>query len=205
MADFNKCIEVVLEMEFKSIETALSYNKGEQGLTFMGIYQGAHPALQIWDICFKKAKQLKFKVDNKETMYTQLNKEQLKQLSKICYKDKELQDLVKKFYKKQFWDKIKGDLIKENKKALLILDFAVNAGVRTAVKKAQKIIKAKVDGIVGMETITKLNIADTDMFSCKYTLERVDYYNSLITKSNRFKEFLHGWVSRALIINKIIV
>ena len=64
-------------------------------------------------------------------------------------RDQELQSLVFDFYETNFWNRIKGDQIKEQEIADSIFDFAINAGVGTSASLAQLVVGVKPDGVIG--------------------------------------------------------
>ncbi|HMY41320.1 MAG TPA: glycosyl hydrolase 108 family protein, partial [Marinagarivorans sp.] len=68
---------------------------------------------------------------------------------------------AKAIYKRDYWDKIKGDLIANQGIAESIFDFAVNAGIKTASKLAQAAAceisavnrpPSFIDGVIGNAT-----------------------------------------------------
>jgi lysozyme family protein len=71
--------------------------------------------------------------------------------------DVPLHDLVLQFYNYQFWKKLRGDEITDQSIANTIFDFAVNAGVGTAVKHAQSVAGLPETGIMDQATIDKIN------------------------------------------------
>jgi lysozyme family protein len=82
--------------------------------------------------------------------------------------NKPLQDLVMGFYKKEFWDKMKLDSVTDQRIANEMFDTAVNMGLNTAGRFLQRVLNVsnkgeqyypnlKVDGIIGLGTITALN------------------------------------------------
>lgn len=73
------------------------------------------------------------------------------------YANAQLTDLVVLFYKTNFWDKIGGNNIKNQDIAHMLVDSAVNEGVKPAVKRAQKIVGLTPTGIVDALLISKLN------------------------------------------------
>lgn len=66
-------------------------------------------------------------------------------------------DVAKKIYKRLYWDKIKGDEINNQDTANSIYDSAVNMGVGTAIKMAQRALRIKETGVMDIETLNKLN------------------------------------------------
>ena len=56
-----------------------------------------------------------------------------------------LTGMVRKFYKVEFWDRIRGDEITNQVVAENIFNFGVNTGIKVAVKLAQLIVGATPD------------------------------------------------------------
>lgn len=110
----------------------------------------------------------------------------------------ELTQRVREFYRKHFWDRIDGDQINDQSIAHTLFDFAVNAGCRTAVKLAQLVLGATPDGIVGPQTLEKLNQIDGDAFSIRYCLAKVARYAEIVNRDRSQAKFLLGWINRTL-------
>lgn len=68
-----------------------------------------------------------------------------------------LNDAVLLFYKINFWDKIGGDSIKNQDVANLLVDSAVNEGIKSAVKRAEEIVGLPQTGILSLLLTNKLN------------------------------------------------
>jgi len=75
---------------------------------------------------------------------------------KLLNSNSQLQDSVIAFYKREFWDKVGGDMIASQTIANLLVDSAVNEGVRAAVKRAQKIVLIAETGVISPELVEKL-------------------------------------------------
>lgn len=106
---------------------------------------------------------------------------------------------VAEFYKRGFWDVIRGDEIGMQTEAEAIFDFAVNAGVARAVKSAQVVLGVTVDGVVGPNTLHAINSNRViTAFLREYTLRRIRYYAELCNRRPEMGKFLRGWVNRAL-------
>ena len=123
--------------------------------------------------------------------------------------DTELSQMVKLFYKEEFWDKIKGDIIGFQSVAYNIYAFAVNTGLDTSIKICQKIVNVKEDGIFGNSTLKALNEfvtneKDEKIFVLTFSLLKVFRYNSIVLNDKRRKwdllnsnqKFLCGWINR---------
>lgn len=99
-------------------------------------------------------------------------------------------------YKKNYWDKIKGDSIKDFGVAFVVFDAAVNSGVSAAIKTAQKILGIAPDGLAGSEFIKHLNGANPKNFTSQYLKAREDFYKAIVAKNPTQQVFLKGWLRR---------
>lgn len=117
-------------------------------------------------------------------------------------RDKTIDDLKRMTYqewrmimKNGYWDKCKGDLIKNQSVAEILADWCVNAGT-VAIKRVQWILGVSVDGIIGKKTIAALN--NMDQRYLHYTIKeaRVKYYKDLAEKKSQLSIFLNGWLNR---------
>ena len=88
--------------------------------------------------------------------------------------------------------------IKSQVVANVVYDFAVNAGVRTAVRLAQQCVGVDADGIVGPATIYALNDFDGDEFIARYSLAKVARYAAIVNRDRSQDKFLLGWLNRTL-------
>jgi len=123
--------------------------------------------------------------------------------------DNSLKEMVKIFYKKEFWNKVMGDFIESKKIAFVVFDFAVNAGLKTSIKLCQKIVRAKSDGIFGPKTLNAVNTFvkkenGEELFIEKFSNYKIFYYNDICLNDKRRKKddiysnlkFLPGWINR---------
>ena len=98
-------------------------------------------------------------------------------------------------YKKNYWDKIKGDQLPAGLD-LCIFDFGVNAGTGRAAKFIQKIVGTAVDGGIGPNSLKKID-AYVEKHGIEdvvktYQSDRQKYYEKL----KHFKTFGRGWTRR---------
>lgn len=138
------------------------------GLTYAGIAENFHPNWEGWALLKKNPD------------------------------DPAITQLVRDFYKQQFWDRINCDLIESQIIAESIFDFAVNAGIKTASKLAQIVVDATPDGIIGNRTVGKLNEVDEEHFRSNFALAKIARYASIVTKNPGQGKFLLGWINRTL-------
>jgi lysozyme family protein len=100
-------------------------------------------------------------------------------------------EMVKPFYKKNYWDKIRGDELPSGVD-YAAYDLAVNSGTGRAAKYLQQIAGVTADGVIGprsMEAIKKCDAEDTVDSLCTM---RLDFLKNL----NTFDTFGKGWTIR---------
>jgi lysozyme family protein len=113
-------------------------------------------------------------------------------------KDSELAKQVEQFYQANFWIPLNADRINNQTVADSIFDFAVNAGIQTSIHLVQSIVEADIDGIIGTQTLDKLNTSNPTHFLTDFTLAKIAHYISVIKKRPTNKKYLYGWIIRAL-------
>lgn len=120
-------------------------------------------------------------------------------ITKREYPDLDIRNLTKdqaiEIYYRDYWLKMNLHSIKNDLAILQMFDMGVNAGKRTAVKLAQKIVGAFADGIVGPETTGLINVLPSDFVEL-YKCNRKMYYLALVRRKPVFGKFLKGWLKR---------
>ena len=123
-------------------------------------------------------------------------------ISKTSYPDEDIPNLTldraKYLYKKDYWNPILGDQISSQEVAETLFDFAVNSGVGTSVKLAQRVIKVDDDGKMGTNTLKALNNFEPSSFIDKFTIAKIKRYRDICLKNSDQKKFFFGWINRAL-------
>ena len=110
---------------------------------------------------------------------------------------------AKEIYKRDYWDKINGDLLPSDALAIEVLEEAVNMGVHVAVSFLQSGIlvcggKVKIDGVMGPETIREsLKIPGDVLLKCIQS-QSLSYYLVLVKQNPVLRKFLQGWFNRVL-------
>lgn len=107
-------------------------------------------------------------------------------------------DLVRHFYRLNYWKAIRGDDIARQEISESLFDFAVNAGVKTAVKLAQIVVGTTPDGVIGPKTLQAINALQVDYFRASYTVAKIKRYRDIVAKDRTQMRFLFGWINRAL-------
>ena len=128
----------------------------------------------------------------------------LSEASKSLYTNEWLNGKVYQFYKTNFWDKMKLDKIDSQKIADEIFCFGCNAGIKTAIKLAQRVVNINDDGIIGENTLNALNSFDESEFDLAFDDLEMEYYDKLIAKNPKLAIYKKGWYNRANKIAPII-
>lgn len=113
-------------------------------------------------------------------------------------KSVELQTKVSEFYRSAFWDRVQGDDIADQDVAHTVFDFAVNAGVGTSVVLAQHVVEVTPDGVLGNNTLSKINEAKPEYFLAAFTVAKIARYVGIVNKRPESRKYFFGWISRAL-------
>jgi hypothetical protein len=183
MASFDKSFKIMASREFSSSKNVLHWNKGESGYTYYGIYQSAHPNWRGWDYIYDELMEQDWKVSL---------------ASRELFWNDKLTKEVKKFYMANYWNKMKLSYVASQKIADEIFVFAVNTNPKRAVKKAQKLVGVKQDGIIGAITLKALNSFDERVFDREYDKLEIGFYRYLVwINPKRYSRFLDGWINRA--------
>jgi lysozyme family protein len=101
---------------------------------------------------------------------------------------------ISDFYKKNFWDVLKLDLVNDQQLANSVYDFGVNSGTSRSAKFLQQSAGVKDDGIIGNQTLHAVNSADRKVIYYDFNKRREAFYKS-IAKGNQ-AQFLKSWLSR---------
>ena len=99
-------------------------------------------------------------------------------------------EMAKAIYLKDFWLPLGEDAHPAIK--YQAFDFAVNAGIQTAIRKLQQAIGVADDGNFGPISRKTMNEMPTSAVLFLYNAKRIEFYASLST----FSTFGKGWVRR---------
>ena len=184
MANFNEAFQILMRLEFSKPEDALDKNPTERGWTFMGIYQAAHPHWAGWD----------------EILGAVAYGGDIEKISRALYGRENLRAEVRRFYKEAYWDRMRLDEVQSQIKGNEMFIFAVNVGIKPAVRVTQQLVGVVNDGIVGEQTLAAINRYDEERFDKQFDRAELQYYNSLIEKNPKYKIYANGWRNRALAV-----
>lgn len=114
-------------------------------------------------------------------------------ICKRAYPDVDIKNITveqaKIIYKRDYWDKVRGDLIAWPL-SLYLFDSAVNQGVDAAIKLLQKSASVAQDGILGVNTLAV--IKKTAGIDTSFMAERALRY----TGTRNFDKYGRGWMKR---------
>ena len=105
--------------------------------------------------------------------------------------------MVRDFYKQNFWDDIRGDELVHQAVASDIFNFYVNTG-RPAKVLAQLVVGTTPDGAIGPRTVAALNEVDPEKFVLAYAIAKITRYRDIVQRDRSQMKFLLGWINRTL-------
>lgn len=186
MADIKQALPILWGAEHNNDpKKVLHVNRGENGYTFMGIYQSAHPSLELWKIIRQKLQQY-----NGDTELA----------GSILYDNPRVIELVEHFYKREFWDKAKLDKVNSQHVANEIFIFGVVSDMPPAIRAAQRAVGVLQDGIVGEKTLRALNSFDENVFNEIYDVFEKEHFEKVAFNNPSKAWALKGWKNRAEIV-----
>lgn len=178
MADWNKVYERVIGNEGGYANVA-----GDKGAeTYRGVSRRYHPTWKGWVMVDA------FKAKNGGTIKWNYH-----------IPSPSLDALVKDFYYREFWLKIKGDQIQNFDIASNFFDMAINsnAGVKIMQRALVKTgYKVAVDNAVGADTIVAINKANPSVLNKLYLEGRKSHYDALVRADPSQQKFYDGWIGR---------
>lgn len=124
-------------------------------------------------------------------------------------KNSELDNLVREFYFKKFWQRAWLDHVNDEALQEIIFDFYVNSGA-TAIRKVQQVLvyqfnkKIRIDGTMGGNTVTAINDSEAKKLFEAIKKTRLEFYKELAKKGQNSK-FLRGWLKRLSAFNYKVV
>jgi lysozyme family protein len=102
-------------------------------------------------------------------------------------------------YRRDYWDRARGDEILSQMIAESLFDTAVNMGVKTATRLAQTATgQTQCDGIMGPETLRWFNEFDENSFIARFTLAKIIRHTEICNRDPSQKKYHFGWIRRDL-------
>ena len=97
---------------------------------------------------------------------------------------------------RNYWDRVNATAIKSQAVANMLADWAVNSGPATAVKKLQRIVGTKVDGILGQDTLNAVNRTEPAVLFRALRQARLNFLEAITRRDPSQAIFLAGWTRR---------
>ena len=124
-------------------------------------------------------------------------------ISQNAYPDLDIRNLTeeqaKEIYRRDYWERMRGDDIDSQAVAENIFDICVNMGVRGGSKLAQLSLGIEpADGIIGPQSLRVINAADEELFLAKFALAKMQRYADICMADSSQKKYLLGWLNRTL-------
>ena len=185
MAKIEEALDIMYRLEFSNENNVLEKNATEDGWTFMGVYQGAFPNLDLWKIIRQKMQQ--YNGD-------------MKLVGSMLYNNATVREMIQAFYKKEFWDKARLDEVVSQQIANEIFVAGVNMGMKKAVMLAQKLVGVPADGVMGPKTLAAINKFDDVAFDEMYDVLETEHYERIIANNPSKRIYAKGWRNRAVAV-----
>lgn len=112
-------------------------------------------------------------------------------------------DEVKDIYLNHYWLPSKCDQMGD-KLSVMVFDTSVNMGQGRSIKFLQGAIGAKVDGVIGPETIAKMKTFDINTLVGSYIAARKTFYQNIVKNDPTQEGFLDGWLRRLQFVSDYI-
>lgn len=105
-------------------------------------------------------------------------------------------DIRADFYRKLYWNNVKGSLIQRQPVATVLFDMAVLCGPAQAIRMAQAAVGVKADGLLGPVTLGAINAMPSVQFVAAYAQQCATYFAAIAKRDATQNRFLAGWSYR---------
>lgn len=116
-------------------------------------------------------------------------------ISKASYPDLDIKALTKEgaiqIYRRDFWDS-PGLSRLPSALGFQVLDASINQGLSRSIQWLQFVVGAKIDGVLGNETLAKLSGMPLESAVMAFIARRGQDY----LENRQFSSFGHGWLTR---------
>ena len=104
-------------------------------------------------------------------------------------------DDVFNVFKKHYWDRYQADSIHRQCIADICVDWVWASGAH-GIKRVQRLLQLKEDGIVGKKTLASLNGADAQNLFMRIYEDRIAFISEIVQRDPSQQVFLKGWTNR---------
>lgn len=97
--------------------------------------------------------------------------------------------------KTMYWDRWKADQIANQSVANILVDWVWASGVH-GIKRPQKLLGIKADGIVGSQTLTAVNARDAKELFYAIKADRIRFIDEICKARPANEKYRRGWMNR---------
>ena len=97
--------------------------------------------------------------------------------------------------KKNYWDRWKADEIKSQAVANILVDWVWASGSH-GIKRPQRLLGVKADGIVGRQTIAAVNAMDAATLFKMIKGDRAKFIDEICKARPKNEKYRKGWMNR---------
>lgn len=120
----------------------------------------------------------------------------VRRLNLVLAADTDLQQLVRDFYRVNFWDLNRLSELASQAVADRVFDSGVNQGTGTAARLLQKCLGVEVDGSLGPLSIAAANKRDGSELAEAFRAARIENYQQLAKAQPKYAQFHDTWLER---------
>mgnify|MGYP001522238849 FL=1 len=98
-------------------------------------------------------------------------------------------------FKQHYWDRYQADYIHNQSIANICVDWLWASGVH-GIKRVQRLLQIKEDGIVGPQTIASINLANQRQLFEAIKADRIRFIDEICARDPSQQVFRKGWLNR---------
>lgn len=108
--------------------------------------------------------------------------------------------MAEQIYSNQYWHPLHLDSVADDGLASVLMDFAVNSGVRRATKELQALLGTVSDGNIGPETLGLIQKADQPSLATQLRVARANWDTEVAARYPADAPYLNNWLKRAALV-----
>lgn len=103
---------------------------------------------------------------------------------------------VQQIYKKEYWDRMMLNGVRDDRLASLLFDQGVNRGTRPVVEEIQRLVGTQSDGVMGPITLLAINQRDPRRLTFEFVKVAQLAYASIVKANPSQVKYMSGWLNR---------
>lgn len=104
-------------------------------------------------------------------------------------------DDIFQVFKQHYWDRYQADYIHNQSIANICVDWLWASGVH-GIKRVQRLLQIKEDGIVGPQTVASINLANQRQLFEAIKADRIRFIDEICARDPSQQVFRKGWLNR---------